>query len=94
MINSDFINEVSSILNMLFSNKKDYNLISTDTWYRYSYCLKRLSNYLKNKEFDNFDEFILIVSDWETKSPISTTIRKKFIDASFIVKNKIYNKKG
>lgn len=86
MINDEFVDQVRALLSSLFLRKKKYNLISEQTWYRYSYCLKRLCKYLENKEFDDFDDLVLAVNDWKTQSNISLTISKKFLDIAFILR--------
>lgn len=82
---NDIIHQSFKNVAYLFKKKSEYNLLSENSVFRYSYCLNRLKSYIESKEFENIDELILSINDWSIDSSISSTIKNKVIDMVFLL---------
>lgn len=81
------LNDALTVTEHLLKSKCNYGLFTEKSFYNYLLYLNKLSDYLNNKDINNFDDIIAGVLDWQTNvsCTISGAIKNTVIDILFII---------
>lgn len=73
----------------VLKKKKDYNLISFNTFYIYTVYLDKLEFYLNSLNKKSFDTTLTAILDWDSggSAKISKTIQNLMVDALFLLQD-------
>jgi len=80
------IKNLIKCLYYLYRKKVEYGFLTERSFNNYTYYLLQLESYLsKKKEIKSFDELIIAINDWKSKSIIGNVVKKDLIEVVFFI---------
>jgi len=88
-VTNELIKDSIKYTRKVLSGRRDYNLLSSSTFYLYSNYLSKLSMYLLSKDLEgeSLDSLIATVFDWSSNGNIyaENSLKKIYLSVLFLI---------